>query len=186
MKRFVILLLLSTLLVGCAVSPDPVKEGMNLRQRILNSSGCEFDAVIIASYSDCSYTFTLDCMTDASGDLTFTVKDPESISGISGTVTSAGGDLRFDDTVLGFDPVADGLLSPVGTPWLFMKVLRGGYLHAVQEEESGLCLILDDTYRSEDVRAEIMVNTDLVPTQCEIYWKGKRYLSMDVRNFVFL
>lgn len=186
MKRLCLLLLLIPLLIGCAAPTDSVKDGLTLRQKVLDSNGCEFDAVIIASYSDCSYTFTLRCTADAAGDLSFVVKDPESIEGITGTVTSSGGDLRFDDTILGFDPVADGLLSPVGTPWLFVKILRGGYLHAVQKEEEGLSLILDDSYRSEDVRAEIRVNKDLIPVQCEIYWQGKRYLSMDVKNFVFL
>ena len=173
-------------LVGCTGKTDHVSEGLTLRQKLLQSNGCAFDAVICANYSDCSYVFTLRCTVDQAGDLTFTVIDPESINGISGTVTSAGGDLRFDDTVLGFDPVAGDLISPVGAPWLFIKTLQGGYLHAVQKDPSGTVLIIDDTYRQNSVRAHILVSNDSAPVSCEFYWKGKRYLSMDVCNFIFM
>lgn len=186
MKRFILLLLIAALLVGCADGSNSAKEGLSLRQKILAAQGSEFDAVICATYSECTYTFTLHCITDSSGNMTFVVKDPESISGIAGKITDAGGDLRFDDTVLGFDPVADGLLSPVCSPWLFMKTLRGGYLHATQKEDSGTILIFDDTFRSESVQSHIRVDNNLLPVSCEIYWMGKRYLSIDVRNFSIL
>ena len=185
MKRC-FLLVLVLFLVGCRPLSDSWNGGLSLRQQVLNSDGCEFDAVIHANYSDCSYTFTLHCKTNEAGDLSFEVREPETISGITGTISSTSADLRFDDTVLAFDTLADGLLSPVVTPWLFIKTLRGGYIKACEKDDDGHTLLLDDTYRSENLRTHIHISSDMLPDFCEIYWQGKRYLSMDVRNFVFL
>ncbi|MBO5317282.1 MAG: hypothetical protein J6A74_02435 [Oscillospiraceae bacterium] len=185
-RRCLILLFAVIFTVGCSPVTNSMQEGLGLRQRLLDSSGCEFDAVITANYTDCSYTFTLHCKANKAGDVSFSVEDPESISGITGTVSTTGGDLRFDDVILGFDTLADGLLSPVSTPWVFMKALRSGYLHSSQKSGDTTELIFDDTYRSETVRVCLQLGRDVLPEFCEVYWNGKRYLSMDVRNFVFL
>ena len=70
----------------------------------------------------------MDCKADSSGNLTFTVVKPETISGITGTLSGDGGNLTFDDTALHFELMAENQLSPVSAPWILIKTLRNGYI----------------------------------------------------------
>ena len=100
---------------------------MDFRAKLL-AQAVSFDAEITADYGDKTYTFAMHCESDTKGDMTFTVTAPESIAGISGTISASGGKLTFSDTALAFDLMADDQLSPVSAPWILMKTLRSGYL----------------------------------------------------------
>ena len=80
-------------LSGCGNSDKAMEEGMQLRQKMLSSAGCSFDATVTADYGDEIYEFTLSCQADERGDLGFTVISPDSISGVTGTVSGTGGKL---------------------------------------------------------------------------------------------
>ena len=54
----------------------------------------------------------MDCQCDSQGDLTFAVTAPETITGITGKVSDAGGKLTFDDTALQFDLMAEEQVTP--------------------------------------------------------------------------
>ena len=75
--------------------------GMELRSKLLQANNCSFEAEITADYGDRIHIFTMDCMADRNGNITFTVTKPESISGIQGTLGGEGGKLTFDNTSSG-------------------------------------------------------------------------------------
>ncbi|MFR3326027.1 MAG: hypothetical protein ACLTR8_16550 [Oscillospiraceae bacterium] len=62
------------------------------------------------------YTFSMDCQCDSQGNLTFAVTAPETITGITGKVSDAGGKLTFDDTALQFDLMAEEQVTPRQRP----------------------------------------------------------------------
>ena len=111
---------------------------------------------------------------------------PENISGISGTISQNSGKLTFDDQVLAFDILADGLVSPVSGPWVLMETLRGGYLTSCSQEGENLRVAIDDSYAEKALHLEVLLDRDDIPGQCEIYWQGRRLLSMAVKNFRYL
>ena len=55
---------------------------MSLRSRLLAGT-VSFDAEITADYGDELYTFSMHCQSDLQGQVTFTVTQPENISGIT-------------------------------------------------------------------------------------------------------
>ena len=112
MKRLLGLLLALVLLTGCAGDSGQMDRALNLRGK-LQQSAVSFDAVLTADYGDKTYTFSMGCHGDMLGNLKFSVTEPQTIAGISGTVSKGSGKLTFDDKVLGFDILADGLISPV-------------------------------------------------------------------------
>ena len=93
---------------------------MSLRQRVLKADCLRFQSEITADYGDTLSVFTLDCQASSQGDVTFQVLAPESIAGIAGTIQAGKGALTFDGTALFFPLLADGQLSPVSAPWLFL------------------------------------------------------------------
>ena len=159
---------------------------MGLRAKLLAAQGVRFDAVITADYGDRLYSFTLGCTADSQGDLQFTVLEPETIAGITGTLSQNAGKLTFAGEALAFDMMAEGLVSPISGPWVLLKTLRGGYLTACGMEDGLLRVTLDDSYAEGALHVEVWLNGADVPVRGEILWQGRRILSLEVKNFEIL
>lgn len=185
MKRVIAIFLLAVLLTGCAGGGD-MDRAMAFRAKLLAGQGVSFDTKITADYGDKFYTFAVHCETDAQGNLTFAVREPETIAGITGSVTQGNGKLTFDGNALAFDTMADGQLSPVSGPWVLMKSLRSGYLTSCAEEGENLRLAVDDSYADDALHLDVWLDAADLPIRGEIFWQGRRILSMDIENFTIL
>ena len=157
--------------------------GLQLRSRICSASSCSFDAEITADYGDQTYTFSVGCTFDTSGNLEFVVQSPETISGIEGSIDSAGGKLEFDDTALAFPLLADDQLSPVSAPWILMKTLRSGFITSAGTVGGYIRLIVDDSFDCDPFTLHIFLDDANSPTEAEIYWHNRRILTLSIRNF---
>ncbi len=187
MKRLTLLLVcILIVLSGCKKEANATDRAIAARQRLLSAAGCSFDVDVAADYGDKVYTFSMNCRADESGAVTFTVTKPESISGISGSFTGEGGKLNFDGSVLAFSMMADGLLSPVSAPWVMLRALRGGYLTDCTRSGEGYRVNIDDSLSGQALRTEFLLDGSDIPTGAEIFWKGRRILSLKVLNFTFL
>ena len=184
MKRILCLVCAVILLSGCGAQ-DTLDRAMALRQRI-TESGCTFDAVITADYGDTQQSFSLQCQADTDGSLTFSVLQPTSIVGITGTISQSEGKLTFDDKAVAFPLLAEGQLSPVSGPWIMLKALRGGYLSSCCEENGLFRLSIDDSYAEVSMGLEIWFDENSCVTYCEVYWQGRMLLSMNVENFEYV
>ena len=185
MKRIWILLLMIAMLCGCSGGSEHLDRAMALRGKIQQKE-VTFEAVVTADYGDKVHTFSMECHADIQGNLKFKVIEPENIAGISGTISKGSGKLTFDDQVLAFDILADELISPVSGPWVLLETLRSGYLTSCSTEGDLLRVAIDDSYEENALHLEVWLDSNDIPKQCEIYWQGRRLLSMDVKNFAFL
>lgn len=183
MKKVGALLILLCFLSGCSGASKEIERGMALRSKILKASECSFDAAITADYGDKLYSFSMACQADTQGNLTFTVTAPETLAGISGRVGSDGGKLTFDDTALQFDLMADGQVTPVSAPWVFLKTLRSGCLTSAGTEDGVLRLSIDDSYADDALHLDIWLDGEDLPARAEILYGGRRILSVAVTNF---
>lgn len=172
------------LLSGCSTDSSGLNSGTALRSKLLQASECSFTAEITADYDDRSFLFTADCATDNSGDLSFTLTAPTTISGISGRLTGEAGQLVFDDMTLDFPLSAEDLPSPLSAPWIFMNALRSGFLSSVCIDDSKLRLCIDDTYAGEDIRLDVWLDSAYLPCRAEILHDGIRFLTLNVTKFV--
>lgn len=182
MKRILPMLLLFLLLTACGHQDDCLQQGMELRQQLL-ANGCSFVADITASYGDKSYSFSVGCTADKNGDIRFIVISPESIAGISGQLTNDNGFLTFDETVLAFPMLADGEVSPVSAPWLFLKTLRSGYITSAGKDGAETVLTIHDSYENESLQLDIWLNEAGYPRFVDILWQGRNVLSITVKEF---
>jgi len=185
MKKRAISLLLMLLLTGCNADTE-IERGMALRSAILQGNGCRFEAQIHAEYPEAIGVFGMKCDYEPSGEITFSVTEPESISGITGKISGRQGMLTFDETVLTFVPLSDEQISPVSAPWIFMKTLTSGYLTSACMEEEHLRLTIDDSYESDALTVDIWIDAEDCPVRAEAICNGRRILSLDIRNFVIL
>ena len=183
MKRVIGLFLFFALLTGCTWDKSDISDGLKLRQQLQSGDRYIFTAEITADYGDRIYTFLMDCGFDSSGDVDFKLVQPESIQGISGSVSQVGGKLLFDDTVLLFEPLTQGQVTPVIGPWMMVKAIQGGYINGISEENGCKELVIDDTYGTENFRVLLQLLEDDSPCGCEIYWQNRRILTIKITNF---
>ena len=185
MKRIIPVLLALLILTGCAGVRDTMDRAMMLRSAIL-AKGAEFDATVTADYGKLTCAFGMHCVLDKEGKLTFSVTSPETIAGITGTLSADGGRLTFDDKVLAFSLLADGQFSPVSGPWILMKTLRSGYLTSCGIEAGCIRVAIDDSYEKDALHLDIWLDEKDLPKRGEILWQGRRILSVEIENFAFL
>lgn len=187
MRKLVVLLLsfLLGLLPGCGGSQDATAQAMDLRARLLSSNGYTFDTEVTADFGDKVYTFAMNCRADNAGNVTFTVILPETIAGISGVIDSNGGKITFDDVALAFGLLADGRLTPVSAPWVLVHTLHYGYITACAQTDSGVMISINDSYEDEALNLSVYLGRDGLPAEAEIFWNGRRVLSLTVKNFTF-
>lgn len=184
MKRIAWVLCL-LILAGCAEKDTSLDRAMALRTKVL-SSEISFDAALTANYGDKTVSFAMECQADQQGNVTFRVTQPESISGITGTVTASGGKLTFDDAALAFPLLADGLLTPAGAPYIMMKTLRSGYISLAGQEGEYYRVAIDDSYADDALHLDFWLDALDTPVRCDILWKGRVLLTMDVTNYRIL
>lgn len=185
MKRIMLLLCLLALLTGCAGPRGEMDRALTLRTKLL-AQEVRFDAKITADYGDKTFVFVMECRSGSAGDLTFTVREPASVSGITGTVSGAGGKLTFDDKALSFPLLADDQVTPVSGPWILMRTLRSGYLTSCGVENGCLRLAIDDSYEDNALHLDIWLDESDLPRRGEVLWQGRRIVSVEVENFTFL
>ena len=182
MKKLGLCVVLLVMLGGCSDDDRELERAMDLRTRLLEASSFCFDADITADYGDFLHQFSMNCRADGEGNLDFTVTAPQTLSGITGTISEEGGALRFDDRVLAFDLLTDEQLSPVSAPWILVKTLRSGYLTSAGREEEGLLLTIDDSYAQDALTLDILLDSQDLPKRAEILYDGRRILTLLVTN----
>jgi len=186
MNRLAVLCLIFCVLSGCSSEDSNMQRGIALRHSLLSAQSCSFQADITADYGDKLYSFSMECQARGQGNVDFSVSAPESIAGISGSLSSSGGRITFDETALQFDLMADSLLSPVSAPWVLLNTLCSGYIRYAGMEGDLLRLTIDDSYREDALQVDIWIDASDVPIRGEILHEGRRILSVDVRNFQIL
>ena len=186
MKLFTTLLVIVCMLCGCSAKDERLEQATDFRKKLLAADGCTFEASITADYEDRLHTFQMSCSVGSNGNLDFIVNAPDTISGITGSISNDGSSLTFEEKVLAFPMLADGQISPVCTPWLLMNSLRGGYLSGCSKESDGLCIYIDDSFYDQPLNVEVWTDNNLVPYHAEFIWQSRRILSLDIKDFVIL
>lgn len=186
MKKLVLFLVLLLTMSGCSGTPEELQQGLDLRQKILDASELSFETDITADYGDKLHQFSMDCRADEQGNVAFTVTAPETLSGITGRISNAGGELIFDDVALFFALLTDEQLSPVSGPWILVRTLRSGYLTAACRDEDSVHLTIDDSYDDDALTLDIWLDRQELPERAEILYDGRRILTLEVRNVQIL
>lgn len=185
MKKGLALVLAVLLLAGCSAASNDLDRAMQLRTA-LQSGSCSFEAIITADYGDKIYTFQMSCTADPGGMISFRVTEPSSIADICGHISSNGGALTFEDTLLEFPLLADGQISPISAPWLLIRTLQGGYLTGAGMEGELLRLQIDDSFEENDLSLTVWLDENDLPVAADILYAGRRILSVTVKNFTLL
>ena len=185
MKRLLCVILIVVSLLGCSNNTG-MDKALQLRSRLLQSTGCTFQVEITADYGQRQYVFSEKCESDENNSLNFQVLEPETICGITGVVDDSGGKLTFDNEVLAFPLLADGLLTPVSAPWILLHSLRSGYINACEDSSDKIRIIIHDTYQEIPLEVHAYCDSDCSPYFAEIFWDGRRIITLAIENFTIV
>lgn len=185
MQKIFIIVLVCSFLFGCSDN-EGADRAVETRNRFSQNKGISFCCTITADYVDSVRSFQLECEVDAGGNVTFQVVAPESISGITGCINGKNGNFLFDNYMLSYPLLADGLLSPVSMPWLIIQALRSGYIRSTSIDDDTIRITIDDTFSGQTLQVDSWIKEDLTIDYCEVFWEGRRLLSMTVDSFVWL
>lgn len=186
MKRVTVVLIFMILICGCGNNNSNIDKAMSLRDSLLSANKCFFSVQINADYQSECYSFRMDCTADEKGNINFSITAPETIAGITGSISENDGKLTFDDKYLVFAPFIDGLISPVSAPWMFMNTLRSGYISGCLEDENGSTFVFNDSFQDSALELMITMDANSIPTSAEIFWQGRRAVTLVVENFTIV
>lgn len=186
MKRLTAIFIALVLFSGCSTDESDIYRILHLRELVLSSDSCSFSLQITVDYPSESYNFAMDCTADSQGETNFIVTEPNSIAGITGQLSKDNGKLTFDDKYLVFSPLADGLITPVCAPWIFINTIRSGYIAGCTSYEDGLTVEFNDCYQQESLDLILMLDKSDMPFAAEIIWQGRRIVTIKVDNFTFV
>lgn len=179
MKRLLPIFLCISFLLGCSGGKE-MDQALAMRAAIEQAESCSFRAKITADYGDHVYQFTMDCVSDRQGNVSFTVAKPEVIAGITGKLSADGGKLTFDDAVLAIPMLTDDQITPVSAPWILLRTLRGGYITSSAKGR----VTIDDSYADDALTLDITMSPENLPVMADIYWKNRRILTVELISFV--
>ena len=183
MKQLALSFLLLFILTGCEQKAPELQKAMDLRENLLSSESCSFLCRITADYGDSVHKFSMDCQADTQGNVSFTVTEPETISGIRGLISDRGGEILFDKTALQFGLLTDRQLSPVSGPWIFLRTLRGGYLMNGGKEEDLIHIGARDSYEEDALLVDFWLGPGDMPQRSEILFRGRKILTLEIEDF---
>jgi hypothetical protein len=186
LKRFLCLALVLISLTGCKQNENGLEIALRLRDSLLSSKSCSFVGKVTAEFSERAYCFKMNCQYSSDQELEFSVLEPNTISGITGSVSQEGGKITFDEKALLFETMADGRISPVSAPWLMMKSITSGYIKGAGDCPEGYLVQIDDSYREKVLKLLITLDHSGMPLFCEIFWEGVRIVSIEIENLIIL
>lgn len=186
MKRLFALIFVVMTLTACGKKNTALDNALSFRKSLLSAKGCSFDTTITADYGDVVYNFKVRCQSDEKNELAFTVLQPETIAGITGTIDQDGGNITFDNKALFFNTMADGQISPISAPWLMLRTLKSGYIKGAGNSTNGEFIQIYDSYEEDALLLNYWLHENNVPNFAEIFWQGRRVVSIKIENFEIL
>ncbi len=157
---------------------------IKFRTDLVQAGGCSFTALITADFGDTVQEFTLECMTDDSDRLHLTVIAPETLAGISATVSEAGGKITYDGMAMDFGLLANGNVIPAAAPAIVNACWTGAYI-ACGGDEDGLYRV---TYEKDYDEKKLIVDTWFeknLPICAEICYNDERIIKITISDFSF-
>ena len=181
----VLMMTLCLLLTSCGAAENGIRDAMTFRQVLQEAGRCSFTANVVAEVEDRGYEFTLSAVYQSGGPTTVTVTAPETIAGISASMTERNAVLSFDGVELDFGCLDSAVTSPLYAPLVFGQCWDTAYIDCggMDGEEYRV------TYRQGSGQEELILETWFsgeAPVRCELYRQETLLLSATVESFTFL
>lgn len=182
MRRALVILLLCIFCTACSNEKN-LSSAIDFRTK-LAQKGCSFTADVTADFGQTVEHFVLDCKSDENAVLSFTVKEPQTLSGITATVSEDGAKITYDGMAMDFGLLANGNVIPAAAPAIVVTCWQKEYISASGQEES----LQRVTYEKNFDKNRLIVDTwyeKNLPICAEICYNDQRIIKIAISNFSF-
>lgn len=183
MRRVLCVLLLCLLCTACSAEAE-LSTAVEFRSKLVSSGGAEFSAEVFADFGETVQTFCMDCQCDEVGNLTFTVTSPETLSGITGTVTDSGGKITYDGMAMDFGLLANGNVIPAAAPAIVCDCWIDGYISSAGEDGDGFRVTYEKDFDEKSLTVDTWFEKN-IPICAEVCYNNIRILSITIQDFSF-
>lgn len=182
----VLMMLLCVLFVSCGKGEEGgVSQAIEFRAQLVRAGGCKFQAEVTADFGETLYNFTMDCEAGADGTMYLTVTAPETISGITATVTDSGGKITYDGMAVDFGLLASGNVIPASAPAIVLSCWAKEYIASAGMEDA----LNRVSYVKDFDEKQLNVDTwydNGIPICAEICYNDQRILKLTISDFQYL
>ncbi len=157
---------------------------IEFRAALVQAGGCSFTAAITVDYGQRVQCFTLACDVDGEGTTNITLLEPESIAGVTATVTDDGGQITYDGMALDFGLLANGSLIPAAAPCMLAACWLKEYISDAGQGEIGYQV----RYRKKIGEKELLLDTFFengIPFLAEVCYNDSGILKIEISDFAF-
>lgn len=174
--------MLCALLFGCANEESYLEPAIEFRAALLQAGGCSFHAKIEADFGDRVETFSADCDFSADGMARLTITEPETLAGITATVTDRGGKITYDGMSMEFGLLANGNVIPAAAPALAALCWCGEYISSAGWEDDVYRVTYEKDFDEKRLQIDTYFKNDL-PISAEVCYNNQRILKLDISDY---
>jgi len=163
-----------------ACSKEDFSPAIDFRAELVQK-GCSFTADVEADFGLTVQSFTLQCRTQEES-MHFEVLAPESLSGITATVSADGGTVTYDGMAMDFGLLANGNVIPAAAPAIIADCWKNAYISAVGTDGEYYTV----TYERDHEQKKLVVQTWFekgLPISAEICYNQMRVIKITFRDF---
>ncbi len=190
MQRTILAVLMMTLclsLTACSGADNLMQPALDVRAKLLEAGGCSFSADITADFGKTVCMFSADCSYTTDGMTRVEITAPESIAGITATVSADGATVEFDGMLLDFGELAGGHVAPVAAPSILSLCWAGEYISSAGEEGENVLVTYLKGYDKEELTVLTRFSGQTgEPVSGEVIYDGNTVLSVAITAFSYL
>lgn len=177
------MILLCLFCTACSADAE-LSPAVEFRSELVSSGGAEFSAEVLADFGETVQTFCMDCRCDEVGNLSFTVTSPETLSGITATVTDSGGTITYDGMAMDFGLLANGNVIPAAAPAIVCACWIDGYISSAGSENDAYRVTYEKNFDEKALTVDTWFEKN-IPICAEVCYNNERILSITIRDFSF-
>ena len=172
------------LFCGCGEKDGHLSEGIAFRSKLVQQNGCRFRAEITADKGSDILRFCLDCEGDGQGNVSFVLTEPETLAGISGTISEAGGKITYDGMSVDFGLLLQDAIAPAAAPALLVNSWISGYMLWGGKDGETYCMCCEQVLEGRSLEVESFFKNEL-PFYAEVCYNGSRILEIQIIDFQY-
>ena len=181
-KALAAILLLCIFCTACSAGESGLSPAIEFRAALVQAGGCTFQAEVTADFGDSVVSFSLDCDADADGTTRLTVTAPETLSGITATVSDAGGKITYDGMSMDFGLLASGNVIPAAAPAITVTCWSSEYITAAGEDETGYRVTYEKDFDEKMLKVDTWFENG-IPICAEVCYNNQRILNLTISDF---
>lgn len=180
----VAVVLLCVFLCGCSAEENVVSQAVEFRAALVQAGGCSYTAQISADFGGTVEEFTVSCRSLADGTTELTILAPETLEGITATVTDSGGKITYEGMAVDFGLLANNSLAPAAAPSLIAACWSSEYIAFAGMEEELYRVTYEKGFDEGALKVDTWFENSL-PIYAEVCYNNTRILRLTITEFQF-